>query len=45
LIEDRGRETQRVQKVLEDAGIKLDSVVTDGVGQGQPADAAGAHRR
>ena len=32
LIEDRTRETQRVQKVLEDAGIKLDSVVSDVLG-------------
>ena len=29
LIEERVRETQRVQKVLETAGIKLDSVVSD----------------
>jgi transposase len=33
LVEDRIRETQRVQKVLEDAGIKLDSVVTDVLGK------------
>ncbi len=33
LVEDRAKETQRVQKVLEDAGIKLDSVVTDGLGK------------
>jgi transposase len=33
LVEDRGKETQRVQKVLEDAGIKLDSVVTDVLGK------------
>src|SRR5579871_6455775 len=32
LVEDRAKETQRVQKVLEDAGIKLDSVVTDVLG-------------
>lgn len=32
LIEERARETQRVQKVLEDAGIKLDSVVSDVLG-------------
>jgi transposase len=32
LIEERSRETQRVQKLLEDAGIKLDSVVTDILG-------------
>ncbi len=32
LIEDRAKETQRIQKVLEDAGIKLDSVVTDVLG-------------
>ena len=33
LIEDRAKETQRIQKVLEDAGIKLDSVVTDVMGK------------
>lgn len=33
LIEDRIRETQRVQKLLEDAGIKLDSVVSDVLGK------------
>ncbi len=33
LIEERTRETQRVQKLLEDAGIKLDSVVSDVLGQ------------
>lgn len=32
LIEDRTREIQRVQKVLETAGIKLDSVVSDVMG-------------
>jgi transposase len=34
LIEDRVRETQRLQKILEDAGIKLDSVATDVLGIG-----------
>ncbi len=34
LAEERGRETQRIQKVLEDAGIKLDSVVSDVLGKG-----------
>lgn len=33
LIEERTRETQRVQRVLEDAGIKLDSVVSDVLGK------------
>lgn len=33
LIEERTRETQRIQKVLEDAGIKLDSVVSDVLGK------------
>jgi transposase len=33
LIEERCRETQRVQKLLEDAGIKLDSVVSDVLGK------------
>lgn len=32
LIQDRGREAQRVQKVLEDAGVKLSSVITDVLG-------------
>ncbi|MGH7536224.1 MAG: IS110 family transposase, partial [Gemmatimonadales bacterium] len=32
LIEERGREVQRVHKVLEDAGIKLASVATDALG-------------
>jgi transposase len=32
LIEERSRETQRIQKLLEDAGIKLDSVVSDVLG-------------
>jgi transposase len=33
LIEERTREIQRVQKLLEDAGIKLDSVVSDVMGR------------
>jgi transposase len=33
LVEDRAKETQRIQKILEDAGIKLDSVVTDVMGK------------
>lgn len=33
LIEDRAKEVQRVQKVLEDAGVKLESVVTDVMGK------------
>jgi len=33
LVEDRARETQRIQKLLEDAGIKLDSVVSDVLGK------------
>jgi hypothetical protein len=32
LIQERVRETQRLQKVLEDAGIKLASVATDILG-------------
>jgi transposase len=32
LIEDRARETQRIHKMLEDAGIKLDSVVCNVLG-------------
>ncbi|MHB8328196.1 MAG: IS110 family RNA-guided transposase [Acidimicrobiales bacterium] len=34
LTEERARETQRIQKVLEDAGIKLDSAVSDVLGKG-----------
>ena len=33
LVQDRARETQRIQKLLEDANIKLDSVVTDVLGK------------
>ena len=33
LVQERARETQRVQKTLEDAGIKLDSVVSDVLGK------------
>jgi len=33
LVEERVRETQRVQKLLEDAGIKLDSVISDVLGK------------
>lgn len=29
VVADRGREAQRLQKLLEDAGVKLDSVATD----------------
>jgi len=29
LVQDRGREVQRIHKVLEDASIKLDAVVSD----------------
>lgn len=32
LIEERARETQRVQKLLEDAGVKLASVASDTLG-------------
>ena len=33
LVQDRARETQRIQKLLEDANIKLDSVVSDVLGK------------
>lgn len=33
LVEDRAKESQRIQKLLEDAGIKLDSVVSDVLGK------------
>ena len=45
LVQDRAREIQRVQKVLEDAGIKLDSVVSDVMGKARPADDRRADRR
>ncbi|MGH9043172.1 MAG: IS110 family transposase [Acidimicrobiia bacterium] len=32
VVQERGREAQRVQKLLEDAGIKLDSVASDVMG-------------
>jgi transposase len=34
LVQDRARETQRIQKLLEDANIKLDSVTSDVLGKG-----------
>ncbi len=33
IVQERVRETQRIQKLLEDAGIKLDSVATDVLGK------------
>ena len=33
VVQERARETQRIQKLLEDAGIKLDSVATDVLGK------------
>jgi len=50
LIQNHTAETQRVQKVLEDAGIKLDSVASSVLGASVPADEErlvgfrGAHR-
>jgi len=32
LVNDRGREVQRIHKVLEDAGVKLDAVIADVLG-------------
>ena len=32
LIQERARETQRIQKLLEDAGVKLESVISDVLG-------------
>lgn len=37
LVQERVRETQRIQKLLEDAGIKLDSVATDVLGKASRA--------
>lgn len=37
LVQERVRETQRIQKLLEDAGIKLDSVATDVLGKSSRA--------
>jgi transposase len=34
LVQDRARETQRIQKLLEDANIKLDSIASDVLGTG-----------
>jgi len=38
-IQERGREVQRVEKTLQDAGIKLSSVASEVLGKSAPADA------
>src|SRR5215216_5148494 len=45
LIQAHGAECQRIQKTLEDAGIKLDSVAARGPGRLGPGDAGRAGRR
>ncbi len=45
VIEDRGREVQRLHKVLEDAGIKLSSFTSSGVDQVRSGDDRGVDRR
>lgn len=42
VVRERGREVQRLQKLLEDAGIKLSSVATDIVARLGAGDARGA---
>jgi len=41
---ERTREVQRLEKLLEDAGVKLSSVATDITGVSGRADAAGVDR-
>ena len=45
IVQERAREAQRLQKLLEDAGIKLDSVATDVQGKCRAGDDRRAHRR
>ena len=45
ITRERGREVQRLEKLLEDAGIKLSSVASDIIGRLRPGDARGADRR
>jgi len=45
ITRERSREVQRLEKLLEDAGIKLSSVATDIVGGLRASDARGAGRR
>ena len=45
LVAEIARHTQRLQKTLEDANVKLTRVVTDILGRQQPGGPRGAHRR
>ncbi len=45
ITRERAREIQRLEKLLEDAGIKLSSVATDITRRLRPGDARGADRR
>ena len=45
LVAEIPRDTQRLQKTLEDANVKLTRVVTDILGRQQPDGPRGAHRR
>jgi transposase len=45
IVRERGREIQRLEKLLEDAGIKLSSVAADITGVTRAGDARGAGRR
>ncbi|MFD5514200.1 transposase [Streptomyces sp. NPDC127051] len=45
VIRERTREAQRLEKLLEDAGIKLSSVVSDLLGKSARAHAGGPDRR
>ena len=44
-IQERSREVQRVEKILQDAGIKLSSVASRGARRVRAADARRADRR
>ena len=45
LVREKASHTQRLQKTLEDANIKLDAVLTDVLGHERAGDARGADRR
>jgi transposase len=45
LVRERTREAQRLEKLLEDAQIKLSSVISDVLGVSGRAMLQGAHRR
>ena len=45
LVREIGRHTQRLQKILEDANIKLTETISDILRAERPGDPAGADRR